>query len=250
MGAATITPSSLSLDTLKSIVLVWVVTCFDRKHSLFPEKTVLLMLRIFKRQRWLRLMLILLIVTIGSSELADWVACNVVTNSPDLLSCGVLVLGYPSNEDGTPSPVQAVRVETGLKVYRNNRCDRLVFSGAAVKNHIVEAQTMAGLADGSGVQPDREARHQGGGIVLETQARNTWENIKFSIPFLEKYDRIFIASDGLHSQRGRRYLCKQRPDLCDRTFVGVEYRPFERLWWKVGSAGYELSAWGRDFLNF
>jgi uncharacterized SAM-binding protein YcdF (DUF218 family) len=193
-----------------------------------------------KRKRWLRLPLALLVSLLACSELADWIACNVATNPPLGKSCVVLVLGYPSHSDGTPDRVQEMRVATGVSAYRHYHCDRLVFSGAAVKNHIVEAQTMAQLARGSGVQSDE--------IVLETQARTTWENIKFSIPTLAKSERILIASDSLHAQRGRRYLCKQRPDLCDRTFVRAEYRPFDRSW-KIASAGYELFAWGRDLFQ-
>jgi uncharacterized SAM-binding protein YcdF (DUF218 family) len=152
------------------------------------------------------------------------------------------VLGYPSHSDGTPSFVQAMRVAAGVRAYQESKCDRLVFSGAAVKNQIVEAQTMAQLARRLGVPSNQ--------IGLETQARNTWENIKFSIPILSTDRRILLASDSLHAQRGRRYLCKQRPDLCARTFVAVEYRPFDRWWWKVAAAGYELFAWGRDLVNF
>jgi uncharacterized SAM-binding protein YcdF (DUF218 family) len=195
-----------------------------------------------KWQRWLRLALVLMILTIGCSELADWVACNVATNPSKGKSCGVLVLGSPSHSDGTTNPVQEVRVAAGVRAHRDSKCDRIVFSGAAVKNQIVEAQTMAQLARGLGVKPDA--------IVLETHAQNTWENIKFSIPSLEKYHRILIASDSLHAQRGRRYLCKQRPNLCERTFVAVEYRPFERWWWKIASGCHELFAWGRDLIMF
>jgi uncharacterized SAM-binding protein YcdF (DUF218 family) len=195
-----------------------------------------------KWQKLLRLCILLPILTIACSELADWIACNVATHPPNGKSCVVLVLGYPSHSDGTPDRVQQVRVATGIRAYRHYNCDRLVFSGAAVKNQIVEAQTMAQLARGSGIQSDR--------ISLETQARTTWENIKFSIPSLAKSDRILMASDSLHAQRGRRYLCKQRPDLCARTFVAVEYRPFERSGWKIVSACYELFAWGRDSIVF
>jgi uncharacterized SAM-binding protein YcdF (DUF218 family) len=212
-----------------------------------------------------RYMLVLLALAIGCSELADAIACNLATNPAPGKSCVVLVLGYPSNNDGTASQVQAMRVATGVQVYRQSHCDRLVFSGAAVKNHIVEAQTMAQLARQAGIPATA--------IEVETQARTTWENIKFSIPALAKSDQILIASDSLHAHRGRRYLCKQRPDLCDRTFVGVAYRPFvgvaspflrnaarwrslscgeteNRAWWKVGSSCYELFAWGRDLLMF
>jgi vancomycin permeability regulator SanA len=195
-----------------------------------------------KWKRLLRLTLFLSILIIACSELADWIACNIATTPPNGKSCVVLVLGYPSNSDGTSNHVQEGRVATGIAAYRHYNCDRLVFSGAAVKNQIVEAQTMAQLARGSGIQSDR--------ISLETQARTTWENIKFAIPSLEKYDRVMMASDSLHAHRGRRYLCKQRPNLCTRTFVTVAYRPFERSWWKIVSACYELFAWGRDLIMF
>jgi uncharacterized SAM-binding protein YcdF (DUF218 family) len=200
------------------------------------------MRHILKWNRLLRLVLVLIILAIGCSELADSIACNLATNPAPGKSCVVLVLGYPTNNDGTTSQVQELRVATGVRAYRQNNCDRIVFSGAAVKNQIVEAQTMAQLARGAGIPATA--------INLETQARTTWENIKFSIPALATSDLILIASDGLHAHRGRRYLCKQRPDLCARTFVGAVYRPLDRPWWKVGSICYELFAWGRDLLMF
>jgi uncharacterized SAM-binding protein YcdF (DUF218 family) len=201
-------------------------------------------------KRRLRCWLALLIAIITCSESADWIACNVATNPPYVQSCQVLVLGYPSEQDGKPSPTQAARVAAGVRAYRDYNCDRLVVSGAAVKNQIVEAQTMARLARDSGISTTA--------IILETQARNTWENIKFSIPILVKSTdvdstrkhQIAIVSDSLHAQRGRRYLCKQRPDLCAQTFVAVKYQPFERWWWKVSSGCYELFTWGRDLVMF
>jgi uncharacterized SAM-binding protein YcdF (DUF218 family) len=196
------------------------------------------MLNILKWPWWLRLALAIPILTIVCSELADWMACNIATNPPPGKSCGVLVLGSPTRNDGKPTTVQEMRVMTGVGAYRHYNCDRIFFSGAAVKNQIIEAQTMAQLAQDLGVQPDQ--------IGQETQARSTWENIKFSIPALEKYDSILIASDGLHAQRGRRYLCQQRPDLCQRTFVTVKYRPFDRSWWKILAGGYELFAWVKN----
>jgi uncharacterized SAM-binding protein YcdF (DUF218 family) len=195
-----------------------------------------------KRQQFLLISLSPLILIIAVSELADWVACNVATSPPAAGSCGVLVLGYPSESNGSPNDVQKMRVATGVRAYQAHNCDRIVFSGAAVKNQIVEAKAMAQLAYGLGIQSSQ--------IELETHARNTWENIKFSIPSLEKYDRILITSDSLHAQRGRRYLCKQRPNLCGRAIVSVRYQLFDRWWWKIGSGCYELFAWGRDLLMF
>lgn len=200
------------------------------------------LMRISKWQRLLRLPLALLILTIGCSESADWIASRITANQPQGKSCAVLVPGYPSKSDGTASPIQVLRVSAGVKAYRQNSCGYMVLSGAAVKNHIIEAKTMAKVAHSLGVRSDQ--------MLLETQARNTWENIKLSIPLVEKYDRILVVSSNLHAQRARRYLCKQRPDLCDRTFVTVEYRPFERWWSKVAATFYEVFAWVRDLIMF
>ncbi|BDA76024.1 hypothetical protein CAL7716_101900 (plasmid) [Calothrix sp. PCC 7716] len=87
-------------------------------------------------------------------------------------------------------------------------------------------------------------------IMQETRALNIWENIKYSIPLVEKYNIIFIVSDTIHPYRGRRYLCKQRPDVCKRAFVVVSYKPFSLLVWKVGAVFHELFAWIRDFIFY
>jgi uncharacterized SAM-binding protein YcdF (DUF218 family) len=109
-------------------------------------------------------------------------ACQIAADPGRGKSCAVLVLGYPSASDGKPDRVQEVRVAAGVRGYHYERCDRLVFSGAAVQNQIVEAQTMAQLARDSGVRSDR--------LILETQARNTWENIKFFIPLMAPFDLL------------------------------------------------------------
>lgn len=200
------------------------------------------MRRIFKYQKLLRLTLVLMLLMIGGSESADWMAAEIAAHPPAGRSCAVLVLGYPSQSDGSPDPVQIQRVSAGMQADRSHHCEKMILSGGAVKNHIVEAQTMAQLASKLGMPSSK--------LLLETKARNTWENIKFSLAQLEKYDQILIVSDNLHAQRGRRYLCKQRSDLCDRTFVTVEYRPFDRWWRKIPLALYELFAGLRDSILF
>jgi uncharacterized SAM-binding protein YcdF (DUF218 family) len=196
----------------------------------------------FKWKWLLRGIVFALVFSIASAELICWLGFSLAPNLPKLGSCAVLVLGYPSNTNGTPNSVQKLRVEFGVKVYRQYNCDRLIFSGSAVANKIVEAETMSKLAVTLGVEPNQ--------IAQEKQATNTWENIKYAIPLLEKYKRIFIASDTIHPYRGKRYLCKQRPDICNRTFVVVSYKPFSLLLWKVAALLHELFAWIRDFIFY
>lgn len=176
------------------------------------------------------------------SEIICYTSSLLAPSPPKSRNCAVLVLGYPSKNDGTPSPVQELRVKLGVKTYRQNSCSIIVFSGSAVANKIIEAQTMFMLAVKLGVEPKK--------IIQETRARNTWENIKFSIPLVEKYNLLLIVSDSIHPYRGRRYLCKQRPDTCNRTFVVVSYEPFSLLLWKVAAVGHELFAWIRDFIFY
>ncbi|MCU0532950.1 MAG: YdcF family protein [Hydrococcus sp. Prado102] len=124
----------------------------------------------FRWKRLLRRIAIALVSSIAIAELICWLSFSLAPNIPKLGNCAVLVLGYPSNNDGTPSSVQKLRVVFGVEAYLQYNCDRLIFSGAAVANKIVEAETMSKLAVTLGVEPNQ--------ITQEKQATNTWENIK------------------------------------------------------------------------
>jgi uncharacterized SAM-binding protein YcdF (DUF218 family) len=196
----------------------------------------------FRWKRLLRGIALALVSAIASAEIICYLGFSLAPNPPKSENCVVLVLGYPSNNDGTTNPVQELRVEFGVNAYRQHGCKRLVFSGSAVANKIVEAETMLQLAVKIGVEPNQ--------ITQEKQATNTWENIKYSIPLLEKYEYILIASDTIHPYRGKRYLCKQRPDICNRTFVVVSYKPFSMIFWKVTAILHELFSGIRDLIFY
>lgn len=153
----------------------------------------------------------------------------------------MLVLGYPSREDGTPSPIQRLRVATGVDAMRRHACERIVVSGGAVHTGPVEAETMAALAHSAGVAD--------AAIVVEDRARTTWENVSLSLPLLPAGDVVLVASDAIHARRGRRYLCEQAPARCDRVFTAPGWDPFGHLGWTLGSALYEAHARIRDALR-
>jgi uncharacterized SAM-binding protein YcdF (DUF218 family) len=157
-------------------------------------------------------------------------------------NCAVLVLGYPSDADGSPNPVQRARVAAGVLAYRRNHCERIILSGGAAHNASIEADVMARLALEDGVPAPQ--------LVIENRAQNTWQNIEYSLPFLDGFEHLFVASDTLHAVRGRRYLCKQRPPWCDRVAVAPAYEPFAQPLWKIGAVLYELHAWIRDHLVY
>jgi uncharacterized SAM-binding protein YcdF (DUF218 family) len=145
----------------------------------------------------------------------------------------VIVLGYPSRRNGSLHAVQKWRTEIGVRSLAAAGDGVLVFTGGRTRGSAVsEAETMAAHA--------RRLRVPDGQILLETQAVSTWQNIKLSLPMIDSYDAIVIASDPIHAARGRRYLLKQRPDLADRLAPADDYRPGERWWLKAAVAGYEL----------
>ena len=55
----------------------------------------------------------------------------------------IAVLGNPSHTDGTISPIQLRRCKTALSVYKTTDDAAVLVLGAAVKNDVVESETMA-----------------------------------------------------------------------------------------------------------
>lgn len=84
----------------------------------------------------------------------------------------LLVLGYPSNPDGTPSPEQRERVLEAVRQYRAGVAPAMILSGGPAHNHFVEAYAMSELAKSSGVPASA--------IVEEDRAENTIENVAYS----------------------------------------------------------------------
>ena len=63
----------------------------------------------------------------------------------------IIVLGYPADNDGNPTPIQLARVTEAAHEYERGIAARLIATGAAVSNHFVEAQVMAKTAEAQGV---------------------------------------------------------------------------------------------------
>jgi len=189
-------------------------------------------------KKWLKPALAIFIGLFVLAELAYWLGAGNTPAGAGSGNCAVLVAGFPSNADGSLHPMQRMRVEVGATVYRNHACDRLIVSGAAVHNEHVEAKTMAAFARELGVPDDH--------LIIEDRALNTWQNVSCSLPFLENYDRIFVASDTLHIHRAKRYLCRQKPSWCDRVQVAGGHLPLSLAGWAVPFALHELYSWIRD----
>lgn len=146
----------------------------------------------------------------------------------------VIVLGYPARRNGKLHPLQRWRCQIAARSLNRHGASQVIFTGAAGEHGPSEAAVMSGYArDVLGVPA--------GQIALETKARNTWENVKFSLPLAERVDAIKFASDPLHAARARRYVQVQRPELAGLLCVGADYRFGERWWLKVATVGYEVT---------
>ena len=144
----------------------------------------------------------------------------------------VVVLGYPSRADGRPHPVQRWRVRVALRTVRRAAADLVVFSGGAVRNEHVEAETMAALARREGLR--------GVEVVCETAARSTRENVVLAAPLVAGRSQVLLVSDPMHVRRARRLWLEARPEDVGVVHGGDTYRLFEALPIKAVSAGFEL----------
>ena len=84
----------------------------------------------------------------------------------------LIVLGYPANADGTPSPEQRERVLEGVREYKAGVAPYIIMTGAAAHNQYIEADVMAELARSQGVPASA--------ILEDVQAQNTIQNIYYS----------------------------------------------------------------------
>lgn len=91
----------------------------------------------------------------------------------------LIVLGYPANSDGTPSPEQRERVLEGVREYKAGVAPRIIMTGTAAHNHYVEADVMAQLARSQGVPASA--------ILEDVQAQNTIQNIYYSARIMHQY---------------------------------------------------------------
>jgi uncharacterized SAM-binding protein YcdF (DUF218 family) len=91
----------------------------------------------------------------------------------------IVVLGSPSLPDGSLSPEQRSRVLEGVSEYGRHVAPRIILTGGAAHNSIVEAHTMAVFAQSLGVPSDA--------VIEEAQAHNTIENVFYTMAILRQH---------------------------------------------------------------
>ena len=91
----------------------------------------------------------------------------------------IVLLGCPSNADGSPSPSQQVRVQLGLELRAAGVAQDFIVSGAAVHNQWVEAQSLHDQLVAAGVAEEH--------IFLDLKANHTDENLYYSSHIMDAH---------------------------------------------------------------
>lgn len=107
----------------------------------------------------------------------------------------ILVLGYPADSDGNPTPEQLARVTEAVHEYGRGIAPRLILSGGPAHNNFVEAEVMARVARAEGI-PDSA-------IVLEPQAQDTIQNACFATRIMKSHgwNSAEVVSSASHLPR-------------------------------------------------
>ncbi len=102
-----------------------------------------------------------------------------------------LLLGCASRNDGSPSNEQRLRAKLAAELYADHAYQTLIISGGSVKNDHNEAEAMAELVHE--IDPSIP-------IILEKQARNTWENFK-NVKEMTGDVPMLVITGRLHARR-------------------------------------------------
>lgn len=107
----------------------------------------------------------------------------------------IVVMGASVLPNGEPSRALKRRVLAGVKAFNEGRGSYFIVSGGPLKHATPEAVVMANIARENGVSDDV--------LLVEPEARNTFENAQFSGELMQAagLKRALIVSDAWHLER-------------------------------------------------
>jgi uncharacterized SAM-binding protein YcdF (DUF218 family) len=129
----------------------------------------------------------------------------------------IIVLGYPADADGNPTPEQLARVTEGVREYERGVAPRLIFTGGAAHNTFAEAEVMARTAEADGIPESA--------IVKEMRARDTIENACYAVRIMKAHgwQSAEVVSSAYHLPRAA--MIFGRLPLEWRTHASPELEP-------------------------
>jgi uncharacterized SAM-binding protein YcdF (DUF218 family) len=107
----------------------------------------------------------------------------------------LIVLGYPADSDGNPTPTELERVTEAVDEYERGVAPRMIITGGAAHNQYVEADVMARVAEAQGIPA--------GAIIEERTARDTIQNACDSLKImrLHGWESAEVVSNPSHLPR-------------------------------------------------
>lgn len=126
---------------------------------------------------------------------------DLVHKRPPASSEAVVVLEYRNKSGIRANAPNRWRVRAALRsIYDSVPSSVLVCSGTSVAVPVAEAVLLARYAV--------DERGFTGTVLLESESRTTWENVRNVIALIEDMDQIKIVSNSLHAQKARLYVAR------------------------------------------
>ncbi len=141
--------------------------------------------------------------------------------SPDSI---LIVLGYPANADGNPSPILKARLDKAIELYRKGMAAKIILTGAAVDNQFIESEVMAVYCIQKGIPAED--------IYVESNARNTYENARMVHGIMKDkgYKKAIVVTSGFHKLRAKVFFSRE---MKEASIVGApfpqDFPYFQRL---------------------
>lgn len=129
----------------------------------------------------------------------------------------IIVLGYPADSDGNPTPEQLARVTEAVHEYERGVAPRLILTGGAAHNNLVEANVMARTAEADGIPSSA--------IYKEPQAQDTIQNACFAVRIMNQHGwrSAEVISSAYHLPRAA--LIFGRTPIAWRTHAAPSLEP-------------------------
>jgi uncharacterized SAM-binding protein YcdF (DUF218 family) len=143
----------------------------------------------------------------------------------------LIVLGYPADADGNPTPVELARVTEAVNEYERGVAPRMIMTGGPAHNKYVEAEVMARVAEAQGIPA--------GAIVLEPTARDTIQNACDSLKIMQRHgwESAEVVSSATHLPRAG--LILSRLPLKWRTHAAPALEP-DGPWMQAAMTAVEI----------
>jgi uncharacterized SAM-binding protein YcdF (DUF218 family) len=102
-----------------------------------------------------------------------------VSNTSSTHFDAIIVLGFPANKYGNPTPEQLARVTEGVNEFKLGIAPRLILTGGAARNNFVEARVMARSAEAQGVPKSA--------IFVEPNSLDTIQNACYAVRIMKAH---------------------------------------------------------------